>query len=246
MDHLEIDLSKDHSFIKTFNAERCKNLLKLAKLYDVSLSLHTPYTVNPAELMKFLRKSSVSYLLKCVKVANLINATHITTHIGYYKGMPFWQGMRGKALKRLVHTLRIVLESCEKYNVKLALENAVHLQDGAEIFYLGDSIRDFEYIFEEIDSPYLKLCLDTGHANTNNEVMEFIKTFGDKIINIHYHDNNGLNDEHLCIGEGTVPWDQFARALQEIDFHGPFISECFKVQPHRATEFLARIFKRID
>jgi len=135
-----------------------------------------------------------------------------------------------------------VLKDCEDLKVKLALENVNPMPKDSEFFYLGDNLKDFEFLFSKLESPYMNLCLDIGHANTSEGPLAYLQKFGNKIINVHFHDNKGKYDDHLDVGEGTVPWEKVADAFKEIRFYGPFISECFKLKPHEAKDALLRYF----
>ncbi|TET27676.1 MAG: sugar phosphate isomerase/epimerase, partial [Candidatus Bathyarchaeum sp.] len=186
-----------------------------------------------------IRDANIAYLKRCVSVAHELNATHVTTHVGYCLGV---KPSKQKALARLVANLKQVLQDCRKLEVKLAIENVNPMPEGSELFYLGDSIEECKFLLSELDSPYLNLCLDIGHANTNEGPLEYIQKFGKKIINVHFHDNNGKTDDHLDVGEGTVPWKQVAKALKRIKFFGPFVSECFNSEPHEAKTALQKYF----
>jgi sugar phosphate isomerase/epimerase len=237
--HLEIDLIRESSFIETFDAERINNLRRLSEEFGISLSLHTPFTMNPSDKIPIIRDANIAYLKRCVTVAHELNATHVTTHVGYSLGFRTW---KQEALTRLVVNLKQILQDCQKLEVKLAIENVNPMPEGSELFYLGDSIEECDYLLSELDSPYLNLCLDIGHANTNEGPLAYIHKFGKKIINVHFHDNNGKTDDHLDVGEGTVPWKEVAESLKKINFCGPFVSECFNSEPHEARNALLKYF----
>jgi sugar phosphate isomerase/epimerase len=239
LSHLEIDLIRGHSFIETFDAKRIGNLKGLAEEFGITLSLHTPFTVNPSDKIPTIRDANIAYLKRCVSVANELDATHVTTHVGYCLGV---RPSKQKALTRLVANLKQVLQDCRKLDVKLAIENVNPMPEGSELFYLGDSIEECEFLLSELDFPHMNLCLDIGHANTNEGPLAYIRKFGKKIINVHFHDNNGKTDDHLDVGEGTVPWKEVAEALKRIGFIGPFVSECFNSKPHEARDALLRYF----
>lgn len=240
--HIEIDLIKEHSYVETFSAKRISDINKLAKKYKISVSLHIPYTINPSDTIPMIRNANVEYFKKCILLAHKLNATHITTHIGYCNGLPSWDWMRKQALDRLVLSLSEVLPICKKYKVYLALENVNPMPKDSEFFYLGDNISDLEYLYNQLKSPFLKLCLDTGHANTNEGPVQYLKKFGDKLVSIHVHDNKGKYDEHLAIGEGTIDWKNFANELKKMKFSGPFVSEVFSRTPQEAREDLEKYF----
>jgi sugar phosphate isomerase/epimerase len=237
--HLEIDLIRESSFIETFDYERISNLRGLSEEFGITLSLHTPFTVNPADKIPAISDASIAYLKRCVSVAHELDATHVTTHVGYCLGV---KPSKQKALTRLAANLKQVLQDCRKLDVNLAIENVNPMPKGSELFYLGDSIEECDYLLSELESPYLNLCLDIGHANTNEGPLAYIQKFGNKIVNVHFHDNNGKTDDHCDVGEGTVPWKKVAELLKRINFWGPFVSECFNSEPHEAKVALQKYF----
>jgi sugar phosphate isomerase/epimerase len=49
----------------------------------------------------------------------------------------------------------------------------------------------------EVDSEYLRLTLDVGHAKASDVPYErFVERFGDRIHILHLHDNDGTADDH--------------------------------------------------
>ncbi len=224
--HIEINLSKEQLSIETFDANRIRKLRDLSKLYNIKLSFHIPYFLNISEMLPHIRKLEINYLIKCIKIASELEVTHVTLHTGSFYWFPVEPWMRKKALLRFIKSVKEVLKVCEDKNVTIALENVVPIPNGSEYYLLGDCIEDFKFIFSSIDSKYLKFCLDTGHANMAEGVLEYINNFHNKLSCIHYHDNNGFNDEHLSIGKGKVPWKSLAEELVNINYQGPIISEC--------------------
>jgi sugar phosphate isomerase/epimerase len=175
--HLEIDLIRESSFIETFDAKRISTLKRLSQEFGITLSLHTPFTVNLADKIPIIRDASIVYLKRCVSVAHELDATHVTTHLGYCLGV---KPIKQKALTRLAANLMQVLQDCRKLEVKLGIENVNPMPEGSELFYLGDRIEECDYLLSELESPYLNLCLDIGHANTNEGPLAYIQKFGKK------------------------------------------------------------------
>jgi len=240
LEHMEIDLIAEHSYLETFTQERITNLKNLADEFQINLSLHTPYSINPSDRIEKIRNANITYLKGCVSLAEQLNATHITTHIGYYIGLQSSTERRLEALERLVLTLQEVIQRCEENNIKLALENVNVLSEFSVLSLLGDNINDFAFLYSKINSPLLKMCLDTGHANITEGVVVYIENFKDKIINMHFHDNMGEHDQHLNVGDGTTPWKEVWSAIKRIQYKGPFLSECFHSEPHEAKEALLK------
>lgn len=242
LNHIEINLTQEHSSLDSFNPNRIDKLNRLSEQYKVKLSIHLPYSVNISDIIGPIRNTNLSYIKKCIVLANRINATHITSHLGNFYWFPLEKWMRRKAMQRYLKCLNQVLEFCEVYEVNIALENVVPIPHGSEFYLLGDTVKDFQYIYSNAESNYLKFCLDTGHANMSEGVTEYIKNFHNKLICIHFHDNSGKNDEHLPVGQGNIPWQDVVNYLGEINYRGPLISECRNIKPHIAAELVLKYF----
>ncbi len=72
--------------------------------------------------------------------------------------------------------------------------------------------------------------LDVPHAFTSggmDSVFEYISTFRDKIIHIHWHDNHGKKDEHLALGEGLINHKNIVKALKDVEYDRTITLEVF-------------------
>ncbi|MBM3200201.1 sugar phosphate isomerase/epimerase [Candidatus Woesearchaeota archaeon] len=240
--HIEIDLMEEHSFIESFDDKRADKIRLLAKQHRISLSLHVPYTLNLAEFLPSIRKSNIDYMKRSIILAHKLEATHITTHIGYCNMMLSQPWLKKEATDRLISSLKEILQYCKRYKVCLALENVNPMPDDSEFFYIGDNIKELKRLYKAINSQYLKMCLDVGHAHTNEGVAEYIKAFKSKIVAVHYHDNHGKYDEHLAMGDGTIDWERTAKEFKKIRFEGPFISEIYSKTVKESKEDLEHYF----
>jgi sugar phosphate isomerase/epimerase len=91
-------------------------------------------------------------------------------------------------------------EMISKYDVTILLEN------------MWDKTPEYvARVFEEVDSPRLKLCFDTGHHHIFSEVSleDWFKRLGKHIACFHLNDNHGDKDSELTLGEGTFPWKEW-------------------------------------
>lgn len=53
-----------------------------------------------------------------------------------------------------------------------------------------------DYVFENIQSDYLKFCFDSGHENFSKIQRGVLEKYLDKLICFHLHDNDGKSDQH--------------------------------------------------
>ena len=58
--------------------------------------------------------------------------------------------------------------------------------------------------YPDLDLGSNGFVLDIGHANTVGNLPEFLDKDSYHISHFHLHDNSGVTDEHLPIGEGNV------------------------------------------
>jgi len=188
--------------------------VKLFKKYNLKpSSLHMRY--NAQDLPYFWTKSSKGNwmekrLIKDIKVASKYGFKCVVTHL---KGIPAPIG-----LKRIERVLKV----CEKYNIPLAIENT-------------ENIACFMYVFENINNKFLRFCYDSGHANCFNPQIDFLSTFGDKLICLHLHDNDGTDDQHTLNKYGNIDWNKLAQQLAQINYNGSLDYETLMVVKNNET-----------
>jgi sugar phosphate isomerase/epimerase len=89
-------------------------------------------------------------------------------------------------------------------------------------------LSEIKYIVDNVSNLFVHL--DIPHAFTSGgmeSVTEYIKTFKEKIIHIHWHDNHGNSDEHLPIGKGLIDHEQIVRILKDIQYNRTITLEVF-------------------
>jgi len=108
---------------------------------------------------------------------------------------------------------------------------------------LGDRIEDFRFVFGRVGMPNVGLTLDFGHANITRNLFIYIEQFGNRLVSTHIADNGGTDDEHSCVGDGTVDWTEALREISLKGFRGPHIIECAnpEVALMRVREILSSI-----
>lgn len=223
--HIEIDLFNDHNLLEGFSQKRIRVIKNMAEKFQVSLSIHPPYILNLADKIQIISEANLRYLKCCVMLAKDLGAQFVTTYLGSINHQKDFAKARRQALGRAIDNLKEAVKECEKYQVKLALENTNLMPKGSPIFYLGDNLQDFQRIFLGIKSPWLNLCLDLGHAHTNEGIIPYLKEFGPKIISVHFHDNDGRKDDHRNIGNGNIVWKKVMIKFSNLKYSGPFLSE---------------------
>ena len=104
-----------------------------------------------------------------------------------------------------------------------AAQDSMRLLDRAQAEYgvmLGITAEELDEIVGPTD---LGICFDIGHANTSGQMDAMIETFGDRIVNVHIHDNVGVKDDHMTIGTGQIDFRSVIRKLRS--YKGRYIIE---------------------
>ncbi len=92
-------------------------------------------------------------------------------------------------------------------------------------------------------------CLDVGHAHLTVGVAEAIATLGARIAQVHTHDNQGLKDEHLFPGDGTIDWAATAAELNALAAPPAMVLELsynLPEEPDALTKRIRQAFELLD
>ena len=101
-------------------------------------------------------------------------------------------------------------ELSDSYDLRIFIENSMDV----------DPIP-LKELMKRISDPRIGVCLDLGHVNYSRTEPElWFEELGEWIGYLHVSDNNGVFDEHLPLGEGTVDWGKadvlFRKANREM------------------------------
>jgi sugar phosphate isomerase/epimerase len=180
---------------------------ELLPSYDLHYSVHAPICdINVASISDPVREASVKETIDTMEAAARLGIDRITVHPGL-SSMSV-RGIEDRYLSKAKESMRILDSASREYGIDVAIENMPEMY-----FFLGRSAKELESI---VDGTDLGICFDIGHANTTGQIDAMIDIFGDRIKNIHIHDNNGDRDAHMTIGDGNI---DFARVLGRLGFY---------------------------
>ena len=76
---------------------------------------------------------------------------------------------------------------------------------------------------EAVDSPYVKVMLDTFHMNIEEDnIASAIRLAGDQLCHLHLGEQN-----RKVPGKGSLPWNEIGQALRDIGYQGAAVMEPF-------------------
>jgi len=182
--------------------------------------LHASYLPNLASPQADLLKKSIKNLADHLAIANAIGAEGLIFHPGSGKGTA-----RKKALDQEAKAMKEILKKVPG-EALLIMENTAGGGDK-----IG-SMEDIAYLLKKVNSPRVKVCIDTAHAFEGGMIETYdtpsIKKFCDEwdaalglehIHVLHVNDSktayNSHHDRHENIGEGHIGLNGFKALAKE-------------------------------
>ena len=162
----------------------------------MSFSLHTSIAdTNIAALNPRMREAAVMELMTELECAASMDIDTVTIHPGVIcLSVP---GTRDRSIAAARESCRILDRAAREFGIAhVCIENMPRIP-----VMLGVEAAELQSI---VDGTDLGITFDIGHAHTAGQVDAMIDTFGDRIANVHIHDNEGDRDSHMTIGDGTV------------------------------------------
>ena len=219
-DYVEIGIESPEGNPDIINKKNDKDLIKkLIEKFKQKPIAHTAYWFDLASDYDYVSQAWILEALREIKTAKRLGIDLINFHANI-NGM-FYGEKRKVVLDNMIKSLREIVSQAKKHKVDVMLEN-VPLSNGIH------SLSEFKYIIDNVNGLFVHL--DIPHAFTSGgmaSVIDYINTFGDKIIHIHWHDNHGQKDEHLPIGEGFIDHKMATEMLKDIGYDKTITLEVF-------------------
>lgn len=221
-----VDLSKLDieiaNFVQRFNNETDEEIIEHVKEYYPHIeSLHGPFygldfSSNDSEMIEHTYQTYHNMHLNALA----LNCEYMVIHSSYKPG------------SHLTDLLSVAVPFWRKF-----------LSEHQGVIYYIENIFDHGYefvkeLYDQVNHPSLKLCLDVGHANKCSDlpVTEWVLELGERIGHVHLHNNFGDKDSHLGLHQGTVPMDN---VLEYLELHAPLATWCLEtIEIRESIEYL--------
>lgn len=197
-----------------------KALRQEADIHEIELTCCTglPADGDITHPDSSVRDKGLEHILKCLDGAAEVGSPVLAgvLYIGWGVEVPggdftpYWQ--------RSVNTLQKAAEEAEQRNISLCLE-ILNRYEG----YLLTTTMDGLRFLDDIGHPRVKLNLDIYHMNIEEEdIAVAIKNAGGNLGHLHCSANNRMRP-----GRGHIPWRDIRESLDEINYEGWLVMECF-------------------
>lgn len=176
---------------------------------------HGPWRYPPQDFTEEDRAERFEKMSRAIKGTAILGCKNIVIH----PLMPFTVNDEGHEQETYDINLEFFGRLCrvaQEYDVVINFENMPMRH-----FSLS-SVEAMLKLVKEMDSPYFKVCLDTGHSSAiGNSPAEDARLLGKEyLVSLHIHDNNGRSDYHWHPFAGVIDWQVFCDALRKIGYDG--------------------------
>ena len=159
-------------------------------------------------------------------------------------------------LEMNVEFYKSLVPYCEKFGIKVAVENMWH--ENPNTYAVVDSACsrgwEFKKLLDTVNSPWIVGCLDIGHASLiGADIPSFIRTLGkERLQALHIHDTDLVHDLHTLPLTAKINYYEVMCALKEIGYEGDFTYEAdgfFRGFPKdfypEVSAFMVKVAKRL-
>lgn len=161
----------------------------------LAVTVHAPFMdLNPGALEPIVRDATRQRLEQALTAASRLGARLLVVHPGYdqwhYDHNPqLW-------LDQALPFFQQLLPAIEQAGVRIAVENIFETSPDTLV-----------QLVTAIDHPLCGYCFDVGHWNlfaADKQMANWLQPLAGKLLHLHLHDNFGLTDQHLPLGEGNI------------------------------------------
>ncbi len=170
------------------------DIASMFKEAGLFFNIHAPfYDLNLGSFDRFILDGVVRRYESLVPIVEIMRPRALVIHTGYDRWR--YRTREGDWLDAAVNTL-IKLDSMFPKDLTLLLENV-----------FDEAPNMLCELLASFDSNRFGYCFDIGHFHlfSKAELDEWLLRIGDRILELHIHDNDGQDDRHWAIGKGSAP-----------------------------------------
>ena len=199
---------------------RMQSFRRIARIFRASgtkCTVHAQFTdLSIGAIDRRIRRVSLDRLRQALEIAAIYGARSMVFHTGFDERHYF--NLAGRWMENAVASLDTLCSEAESAGIPIMLEN---------VFEPSPAIH--KALFEAANSSILKFCFDMGHQQvfSKTELSIWLEELGQRIGQLHLHDNLGHKDDHLAIGSGILDFDTLFSFLAARSIH-PILT----LEPH--------------
>lgn len=208
----------------THDADYWKRLRAVLETLSCPVSFHGPYvgTEGTSPQGSEAWQHLVESYRDVFSLAREYGVCHVVYHMTQLGCLPEEAASRRAEAEK---TVGLLAEMADGQGVQLLVENLPYPTGGKVPLYTNEQYAEF---FRQY--PRHKSIIDVGHAHMNGmDIPAFLQEHGDRVLAYHFHNNDGVRDQHNHIFDGTFSYQDFAPFYRR---YTPQASIVMEYEPH--------------
>jgi sugar phosphate isomerase/epimerase len=219
---LNPEIGIDAEALERFDLSDYQRIAEKIHARRLSITLHGPFvdlavgSTDPA-----IRAATRNRFEQLQELVPIFGPTAVVCHAGYdWKRYSYF---RDDWVENSLETWSWLAGSLLEQGSRLMLENVYE-----------NNPRDMRRILQLLENHGVGFCLDTGHLNAfgQGDLKQWLEDLGPYIGQLHLHDNNGSDDEHLALGRGKIDFKLLFSYLISHNLPRPIIT----LEPHQEAD----------
>ena len=186
---------------------------------------HAPFSSSYADEAK--TELRFREIVSAMRNASYLGIKHIVVHPCQH--LSYIEGNNAEILYQYnMDFYSRLMPYAEEFNIVVCTENMWQNYAARKIWVSTCATpEEFNRYIDGMNSPYLRGCLDLGHTIlVGQNPADFIRKMGaDRLVALHVHDVNGIEDSHTLPYYGIIRWDEVTCALKDIGYRGEITLE---------------------
>jgi sugar phosphate isomerase/epimerase len=204
-DGINPEIGFNHHDLDRFHAADFREVADRLLDTGLSVTFHAPFMdLRPGALDPRIRRTSADRLRQVFDLIPWFRPRCVVCHPSFDER--YYISTEAQWLENSLETWQALLGGIRGLETIIALENVYERNPG-----------QMKLLLDALASPQVRFCFDAGHANAfgGSPLGIWMDALGDFLAEIHLHDNHGVEDEHLPVGEGNIPFSELFSILRQ-------------------------------
>lgn len=245
--HWYLDSSLIGEMVDDWTEARIDNLNALIRKTGVQPIFHGNFKAPLGSDVEALRIAAVAYVKKEVDLCAKIGAPLIIHGGGIVEPKTVVQSKK-IALDNYLKSVNELAEYAALKGVEIYLENLSNYMHYRPFHYIFTNFEEYNYIFDNTeDHNNVFMFFDIGHENIcGGNPIDVIKKHHQRIKGISFSNNNGAQDQHFGVREGTLDYPAIINEIITCEWRGLVAFETRSRSTAQSVTDIAEIYKMLQ
>lgn len=192
--------------LKNLDKTKCIETAKLFAGAGLKITFHGPFMdLRPGALDDKIRQASLDIIKQVFDLAPYFHPLRIVCHPSFDDR--YYVDCDDLWLENSIKTWTELIMLAKENKTIISLENVYDKEP-----------HILRRLFDALSSDSICFCFDTGHFNvfSYTPLNIWLQELGKYLGQLHLHDNFGLKDEHLPVGNGNFSFNELFEELRKI------------------------------